>query len=75
LLDATIRFHRGLPRPGETIRYDIHIDKFVRQEETYLFFFHYEGHIGSEHLITMTRGAPAFSPSGGAQLRGHHPHR
>jgi hypothetical protein len=38
LLDATIRFHRGLPRPGETIRYDIHIDKFVRQEETYLFF-------------------------------------
>jgi acyl transferase domain-containing protein len=60
LLDATIRFHRGLPRPGETIRYDIHIDKFVRQKETYLFFFHYEGHIGNEHLITMTRGCAGF---------------
>ncbi len=60
LLDARIRFHRGLPRPGETIRYDIHIDKFVRQEETYLFFFRYEGFIGSDHLITMTQGCAGF---------------
>ena len=60
LLDAKIRFHRGLPRPGETIRYDIHIDKFVRQEETYLFFFRFEGRIGDEHLITMTDGCAGF---------------
>jgi len=60
LLDARIRFHRGLPRPGETIRYDIHIDKFVRQEETYLFFFRFEGHIGRQHLITMTNGCAGF---------------
>ncbi len=60
LLDAKIRFHRGLPRPGETIRYDIHIDKFVRQEATYLFFFRFEGHIGDEHLITMTNGCAGF---------------
>jgi hypothetical protein len=31
LLDAVVVFHRGLPRPGETIRYEIAIDRFVRQ--------------------------------------------
>ncbi|MGD9008971.1 MAG: beta-ketoacyl synthase N-terminal-like domain-containing protein, partial [Desulfobacteraceae bacterium] len=60
LLDAEIRFHRGLPQPGETIRYDIHIDKFVRHEETYLFFFRFEGFIGNQHLITMTNGCAGF---------------
>ena len=60
LLDAKIHFHRGLPQPGETIRYDIHIDKFVKQGPTYLFFFRYEGHIGDEHLITMTDGCAGF---------------
>ena len=76
LLDARIRFHRGLPRPGETIRYDIHIDKFVRQEETYLFFFRYEGFIGSEHLITMTQGLRRFFyRCRSAPFRRHHSHR
>jgi PfaB family protein len=60
LLDAKICFHRGLPQPGETIRYDICIDKFVRQEETYLFFFRFEGYIGDTHLITMTDGCAGF---------------
>jgi acyl transferase domain-containing protein/3-hydroxymyristoyl/3-hydroxydecanoyl-(acyl carrier protein) dehydratase len=60
LLDATIRFHRGLPRPGETIRYDIHIDKFVRQGATFLFFFRFEGTIGDHPLITMTNGCAGF---------------
>ncbi len=60
LLDAKIRFHRGLPVAGETIRYDIHIDKFVKQGATYLFFFRFEGHIGDQHLITMTDGCAGF---------------
>lgn len=60
LLDATIHFHRGLPRPGETIRYDIHIDKFVKQGETFLFFFRFEGYIADQHLITMTNGCAGF---------------
>ncbi len=60
LLDAKVCFHRSLPKPGETIRYDIHIEKFIRQQETYLFFFHFEGYIGNEHLITMTNGCAGF---------------
>ncbi len=60
LLDAIVEFHRGLPRSGDTIRYEIAIDKFVRQGETYLFFFRFEGYIGSKHLITMTDGCAGF---------------
>ena len=60
LLDATVTFHRGLPRPGETIRYDIHIDKFIRQQETYLFFFRFEGTIDDAPFITMNSGCAGF---------------
>ena len=60
LLDARIVFHRSLPKAGEMIRYDIHIDKFVKQGQTYLFFFRFEGYIGDSHLITMTDGCAGF---------------
>ncbi|GAB6908264.1 hypothetical protein JCM12296A_41030 [Desulfosarcina cetonica] len=60
LLDAEITFHRGLPRPGETIRYDIAIDRFVRQGDTWMFFFRFEGVIGDDHLITMRDGCAGF---------------
>jgi PfaB family protein len=60
LLDAKVKFHRGLPRPGEVIRYVIHIRKFVRQGETYLFFFDFEGSIDGAPLITMTDGCAGF---------------
>ena len=60
LLDASVEFHRGLPRPGEVIRYEIAIEKFVRQGETYLFFFNFEGYIDKRLLITMTDGCAGF---------------
>ncbi|MEA3231803.1 MAG: type I polyketide synthase, partial [Thermodesulfobacteriota bacterium] len=60
LLDATVQFHRELPRPGEVIRYDIRIKKFVRQGDTYLFFFHFDGSINGRPLITMTDGCAGF---------------
>jgi len=60
LLDAEVTFHRGLPRPGDTIRYEIAIDRFVRQGETWMFFFRFEGFIGGEHLITMRDGCAGF---------------
>ncbi len=60
LLDATVEFHRDLPRPGETIRYDIAIEKFLRQGETYLFLFHFRGTINGAPLITMTEGCAGF---------------
>jgi 3-hydroxymyristoyl/3-hydroxydecanoyl-(acyl carrier protein) dehydratase len=60
LLDATVKFHRELPVPGETIRYEIEIEKFMRQGDTYLFLFHFNGYIGNAPLITMTSGCAGF---------------
>ncbi len=60
LLDAAVQFHRGLPSPGDVIRYEIEIERFVRQGETWLFFFHFQGFIRDELLITMENGCAGF---------------
>jgi acyl transferase domain-containing protein/3-hydroxymyristoyl/3-hydroxydecanoyl-(acyl carrier protein) dehydratase len=60
LLDAVVTFHRGLPRPGETVRYDIHIDRFFRQGDTHLFRFRFEGTIGGEPFLSMRDGCAGF---------------
>jgi len=60
LLDAVVKFHRNLPGPGDVIRYEIDIDHFARQGDTYLFFFSFEGFIGDQHLISMFNGCAGF---------------
>jgi len=60
LLDAKVTFHRPLPLPGETIEYRIKIERFLKQGEIYLFFFHYKGYINKELLISMRDGCAGF---------------
>jgi acyl transferase domain-containing protein/3-hydroxymyristoyl/3-hydroxydecanoyl-(acyl carrier protein) dehydratase len=60
LLDAAVTFHRHLPGPGEVIQYDIHIDRFFQQGETYLFHFRFEGTVNGEPLLTMRNGCAGF---------------
>ena len=60
LLDAAVTFHRALPGPGEVIRYDIHIDHFFRQGDTYLFRFRFEGTVGGTPLLSMRDGCAGF---------------
>lgn len=60
LLDATVAFHRQLPTVGETISYDIRIDRFVRQGDTWLFFFEFDGTINGQPTITMRNGCAGF---------------
>ena len=60
LLDAKIVFHRDLPRSGERIRYDIQIDRFIRQGDTWLFFFRFDGTIDGQPFITMFEGCAGF---------------
>jgi acyl transferase domain-containing protein/3-hydroxymyristoyl/3-hydroxydecanoyl-(acyl carrier protein) dehydratase len=60
LLDAAVTFHRSLPGPGEVIRYDIHIDSFFRQDQTYLFRFRFVGTVNGEPLLTMSDGIAGF---------------
>ena len=60
LLDAEITFHGPLPQPGQTIHYDIHIDHFFKQGETYLFRFNFEGTVDGNTLLTMHNGCAGF---------------
>ncbi|MCI0705033.1 MAG: type I polyketide synthase, partial [Planctomycetia bacterium] len=60
LLDAVVSFHRELPRVGETIVYDIHIDKFVKQGDSWLFHFRFDGTVTGEPFITMRNGVAGF---------------
>ncbi|MEQ8762578.1 MAG: beta-ketoacyl synthase N-terminal-like domain-containing protein [Planctomycetota bacterium] len=60
LLDAVVTFHRGLPRPGEVIRYDIRILRFFRQGGTMLFKFEFDGTVNGEPLLTMREGCAGF---------------
>ncbi len=60
LLDATVTFHAGLPRAGDVIRHDIHIDEFFRQDETYLFRFRFESTVNGKLFLTMTEGSAGF---------------
>ena len=60
LLDAVVTFHRELPGPGETIHYDIRINHFFRQGQTYLFRFEFDATINGQRLLTMREGCAGF---------------
>lgn len=60
LLDAEIVFHSELPKVGEVIRYDIHIDRFVRHGDIWLFFFRFESTVAGRPLLTMRNGCAGF---------------
>lgn len=60
LLDAVVTFHRELPCPGTVIRYDIRIENFFRQGDTYLFGFSFEGTVNGEPLLSMKDGCAGF---------------
>lgn len=60
LLDAVVTFHQPLPVPGDVIRYDIRIDEFFHQDQTYLFRFSFEGTVNGEPLLSMQKGCAGF---------------
>lgn len=60
LLDAVVTFHDELPRPGQVIRYDIRIEHFFRQGDTWLFRFAFDGTVDGRPLLTMRDGCAGF---------------
>jgi acyl transferase domain-containing protein/3-hydroxymyristoyl/3-hydroxydecanoyl-(acyl carrier protein) dehydratase len=60
LLDAVVSFHRGLPKLGETVVYDIRIDEFTQQGDSWLFRFRFDGTVNGEPFITMRNGVAGF---------------
>jgi 3-hydroxymyristoyl/3-hydroxydecanoyl-(acyl carrier protein) dehydratase len=64
LLDAEVTFHMPLPGPGKTINYDIHIDEFFRQDDTYLFRFRFDATVDGQLFLTMHKGCAGFFTQG-----------
>jgi 3-hydroxymyristoyl/3-hydroxydecanoyl-(acyl carrier protein) dehydratase/malonyl CoA-acyl carrier protein transacylase len=60
LLGCDIQFHGGLPRPGDTLRFDIHIDRHARQGEIRLFFFRCDCRIGDRLCLSVRNGQAGF---------------
>ncbi|MET9427798.1 MULTISPECIES: beta-ketoacyl synthase N-terminal-like domain-containing protein [unclassified Streptomyces] len=60
LLDSSLIFHGPLPRTGQTLRYDISIDRFVHQGETTIFFFSYLCYADGELILELKDACAGF---------------
>jgi 3-oxoacyl-(acyl-carrier-protein) synthase/3-hydroxymyristoyl/3-hydroxydecanoyl-(acyl carrier protein) dehydratase len=60
LLGCDLTYHGSLPRPGDTLRYDIHVDSHARQGEVRLFFFHYDCTVDGRPALTVRQGQAGF---------------
>lgn len=60
LLDAVVTFHQELPGPGKTIHYNIRVNNFFRQGQTYLFRFEFDATVDGQPLLTMREGCAGF---------------
>jgi PfaB family protein len=60
LLGCTLKFLDDLPKQGETLRYEIKINSFVRNGENLLFFFSYECFVGEKMILKMDEGCAGF---------------
>jgi 3-hydroxymyristoyl/3-hydroxydecanoyl-(acyl carrier protein) dehydratase len=60
LLGCEMTITGDLPRPGETLRYEIHVDGHARQGAVRLFFFHYDCHVDGVLRIQVRGGQAGF---------------
>ncbi|MBL1102117.1 beta-ketoacyl synthase N-terminal-like domain-containing protein [Streptomyces coffeae] len=60
LLDSSLIFHGPLPRTGQTLRYDISIDRFVHQGDTTIFFFSYLCYADGELILELRDACAGF---------------
>ncbi|MBL8685251.1 MAG: polyketide synthase dehydratase domain-containing protein [Myxococcales bacterium] len=60
LLGCEGSWHGELPKPGDTLVYDIHIDGHANQGDVRLFFFHYDCHVNGELRLRVRGGQAGF---------------
>ncbi|WP_416984794.1 beta-ketoacyl synthase N-terminal-like domain-containing protein [Streptomyces sp. T028] len=60
LLDSSLIFRGGLPRTGQTLRYEISIDRFVHQGDTTIFFFSYDCYADDELILELRDACAGF---------------
>ncbi|MDP1569498.1 MAG: beta-ketoacyl synthase N-terminal-like domain-containing protein [Vicinamibacterales bacterium] len=60
LLGCELTYHGGLPRVGDTLKYDIHVDGHASQGDVRLFFFHYDCRVNDEVRLSVRQGQAGF---------------
>ena len=60
LLGCELTFHGSLPKPGETLHYDIHVDGHAVQGDVRLFFFHYDCKVNGQTRLSVRNGQAGF---------------
>ena len=61
LLGCELTYHEGgLPKPGDTLEYEIHVDGHAEQGDVRLFFFHYDCIVDGQPRLTVRGGQAGF---------------
>ncbi|XAO70633.1 MAG: hypothetical protein AAYR33_05960 [Acetobacteraceae bacterium] len=60
LLGCEITFHDALPKAGEILSHDIHIDRHVSAGATRLFFFHSTCRVNGDKRLSIINGQAGF---------------
>ena len=60
LLGCELTYSGGLPVPGDTLCYDIHVDGHATQGDVRLFFFHYDCLINGKPRLSVRNGQAGF---------------
>ncbi|MFJ3705632.1 MULTISPECIES: polyketide synthase [unclassified Streptomyces] len=60
LLGCELTYHGSPPGAGETLRYEIHIDRHARHGGVRLFFFRYDCFVGDELRLSVRDGRAGF---------------
>jgi acyl transferase domain-containing protein/3-hydroxymyristoyl/3-hydroxydecanoyl-(acyl carrier protein) dehydratase len=60
LLGCDLSYHGTLPKPGDTLSYEIHIDSHAQVGDVRLFFFHYDCHVNGELRLKVRNGQAGF---------------
>ena len=60
LLGCQLTFEDDLPKPGDTLCYEIHVDGHASQDDVRLFFFHYQCRVAGKPRISVRGGQAGF---------------
>ena len=60
LLGCELTFHGPMPEPGDTLKYEIHLDGYANMGDVSLFFFHYDCYIDGKLRSSVRNGQAGF---------------
>lgn len=60
MLGCELTLHGSPAMPGDTLRYELHLDGHAERDGAQLFFFHYDCYIGDELRMTVRNGQAGY---------------